>query len=153
MSIEDAYDNLFVDRIKKKAITNEQGCWIVQTSLDQDGYYIASYRGKAVRAHKKIYIILKEEIPKGMVTDHLCKNRACCNPRHIEIVTSRENIRRGISANRNKTHCPKGHKFTLENTYIEKAKPNHSSSRHCKICRSAVSKKQWIQKLEARKQT
>lgn len=146
--LEDAYDNLFAARIIKKSFINKKGCWIMLTSLDSDGYHIGSYRGKAVRTHKKIYVLTKVDIPKGMVTDHLCRNRACCNPDHLEIVTTQENIRRGISSNRDKTHCPQGHQFTPENTYIEK----NNNHRHCKICRTAVSKRQWQQKLEAKKQ-
>jgi len=145
----DAYDNLFIDRVKKKATSNSQGCWLIHTSLDQDGYYIASYRGKAVRAHKKIYVILISKISIGMVTDHLCRHRNCCNPYHLEIVTTKENSRRGLlgNINRMKTHCPQGHEYTLENTYLEKNNPNH---RHCKICRSNVSKRQWQQKVRAK---
>ncbi len=148
--LKDAYDNLFVERILTKCFVNNKKCWLMLTSLDSDGYHIGSYRGKAVRTHKKIYVLTKGDIPKGMVTDHLCRNRNCCNPDHIEIVTNKENIRRGMNANSNKTHCPQGHEYTPENIYLEKAKSNHSISRHCKICRSAISKRQWEQKVEVK---
>ncbi len=116
MNLEDAHNIIFVERLRAKSTTNEKGCWLINTSLDKDGYHVASYRGKAVRAHKKMFIILKGEIPEGMVIDHLCRNRNCCNPEHLEAVSIRENILRGESGNGKKTHCPQGHEYTPENT-------------------------------------
>ncbi|WP_414654556.1 HNH endonuclease signature motif containing protein [Intrasporangium sp.] len=65
-------------------------------------------------------------IPEGLVLDHLCRNRACCNPAHLEPVTIRENILRGEPANR--THCPHGHAYTPENTRID------NNMRSCRTC-------------------
>ena len=143
MSVEEAYNTLFIARIRKKATINERGCWLINTSLDYDGYYIGSYRGKAVRAHKKIYIITHGEIPKGLVTDHLCKNRNCCNPDHLEIVTNLENIRRGKSFNGSKTHCKNGHKYTPDNTYLDS-----KGHRHCNTCRYEANKKARAKRME-----
>lgn len=89
---------------------------------------------KKVRAHRFAYERLVGEIPEGLVIDHLCRNRACVNPKHMEVVTNRENILRGeglTAINARKTHCNRGHKFTSENT-----RPNgvNGKGRKCREC-------------------
>lgn len=75
-------------------------------------------------------------IPKGLTLDHLCRNRACVNPVHLEPVTNRVNILRGIgitAQNARKTHCKHGHPFTVENTIYK----HGGGWRICKICNRA----------------
>lgn len=72
----------------------------------------------------------------AMHTDHLCRNRGCANPRHLEVVTLVENVMRGDSPtaqNARKTHCKRGHEFTPENTYIPP-----SGKRYCLTCKRAA---------------
>ena len=105
------------------------GCWIWLRTHEDYGYFI----GK--RAHRISYEHWKGKIPKGLVIDHLCRNRSCVNPQHLEAVTQKENINRGIRISgkehhsSRKTHCPKGHEYTKQNIYL-----TPKGSRTCRIC-------------------
>jgi hypothetical protein len=85
-------------------------------------------------AHRIAYELTRGKVPTNMCLDHLCKNRLCVNPEHLEVVTLVENVMRGDSQhakNARKTHCKQGHEFTPDNTYTPPRKPN---SRYCKKC-------------------
>ena len=83
-------------------------------------------------AHRVSYKIFVGEIPKGKELDHLCRNPACVNPRHMEAVSHRENLRRSPSGapafHRSKTHCPQGHPYDKENTVV------YRGMRYCRAC-------------------
>lgn len=89
-----------------------------------------------VLAHRHVYELLVGPIPDGLQVDHLCRNRACVNPDHIELVTHRVNTLRGTSPaalNARKTRCIRGHGFTPENTEYRR-----SGERRCRTCRRAA---------------
>lgn len=109
---------------------DQDGCWLWKASLDSKGYgqiNIAGKRTRLARAHRLAYEMVVGPIPDGLQLDHLCRNRACVNPRHLEPVTNRENALRSERARR--TACIHGHPYTAENT-IWKA----NGRRTCREC-------------------
>ena len=86
--------------------------------------------GYVKNLYKAIYQEKYGLVPSGLELDHLCRNRACINPDHLEPVTRKENHRRSpLSAG--KTHCKHGHEFTLENTYLAQGKKPQRQCREC----------------------
>lgn len=85
----------------KFSINTETNCWNWKGSLDKDGYGQYMVNRKAYRAHKFFYEKEFGEVPKGLVLDHKCNNRACVNPNHMEAVTNQVNVQRGKSAKLN----------------------------------------------------
>ena len=112
-------------------------CWIWQGSVNSSGYgQHGSHKkpGSETLAHRKIYTMLVSPIPRGMQIDHLCRNRLCVNPEHLEVVDPKENLMRSphqvTTINSLKTHCKQGHEFNEVNTRIHK-----TGKRECIPCK------------------
>lgn len=124
-------------------------CWIWTGTKSGEGYgKFKPHSGRSSHwAHRYAYELLVGAIPEGMHLDHLCRNRACVNPDHIEPVSMAENIRRGFSPsarNGRKTHCKRGHEFTPENTWV--VYRGSWEERRCRACQRL-----WLAKYRAKK--
>jgi hypothetical protein len=102
------------------AVGGADDCWLWLGHLNSHGYGQIRAYGTRYSAHRLSYMLVRGTIPDGLVLDHLCRNRACANPLHLEAVTNRTNVLRGVgrtAQNAIKTHCLRGHEYTPENTY------------------------------------
>lgn len=121
-----------------RKVNPEDGClvWMGRRNYGYGSFSCGSIRRKTYRAHRFAYEMFRGPIPEGMVLDHLCRNKACVDPWHLEAVTREENLRRGLPSpsdiNAAKTHCIKGHPFNEANTYF---RPK-DGSRTCKKCKA-----------------
>lgn len=109
----------------------ESGCHVWTGRLDRHGYGQMTIDSKTLRVHRVNFILTRGPLLREVKLDHLCRNRACVNPDHLEPVTDKVNILRGDSpsaVNSRKTHCYRGHEFTLANTYHLKG------GRCCRAC-------------------
>lgn len=123
-------------------------CWAWTGAKQGSGYGHFRLEGRGIGAHVAAYALMRGSIPEGTELDHLChpgdgscprvtcRHRLCVNPDHLEPVTRLENQKRGntwVAAQMAKTHCPKGHEYTPENTRVRIA-PSGNPMRSCKKC-------------------
>ena len=129
----------FLSRVDKLP----EGCWVWTGSRNKKGYGIGSYHNHTISVHRFAYEQTKGRIPAGLTIDHLCRNKLCVNPDHLEAVTLRENIQRSIPfQNRKgrtfasravravKSFCIHGHALTPENIIHWPSE----TQRRCKQC-------------------
>ena len=112
-----------------------ENCWEWAGVRNQDGYGRMRVHGRYVTAHRLAYEIRKGPSPDGLTLDHLCRNRGCVNPDHLDAVSHKEICLRGTSfsaINAAKTHCPQGHELSGGNLYV-----HPRGERICRTCRKA----------------
>lgn len=117
----------FWSRVRKT-----DGCWEWLGGKTVYGYgqYAVGIPGLTQRAHKLSWESVNGPVPSGLVLDHLCRNRMCVRPDHLEAVTNRENVLRGVgisASNAKKTHCKRGHE-------LEPPKDGPGSRTPCEAC-------------------
>ena len=120
-------------------VEKTSSCWNWLGYIKKDGYPAFRYNEKMGNAYRFSYELFKGDIPEGLQIDHLCRNRSCVNPAHLEAVTRKINLLRGDTfqaKNAAKTHCPKGHPYDYIDTY---------GKRRCKKCWVAQ-KRKWHDK-------
>ena len=131
-------------------------CWVWVAAINKMTGYGAFYLGgRMISSHRYSYELVIGEIPEGLELDHLCRNRSCCNPFHLEPVTHRVNALRGDAANggkraaflRSKTHCPSGHPLSGPNLYR-----SPSNRRVCRTCSNASLQRSRARQREEREQ-
>jgi len=132
-----------VDRFWAKVLKSSDGCWVWGGAPTSSGYgSICEGAKKVWSAHALSLVIHGRPRPSGLHIDHLCRNRMCVNPDHLEYVTLAENLRRGVgpqAINSAKTHCIRGHEFLLENTYVD----SKTKKRKCRTCAKEVARARY----------
>lgn len=111
-------------------------CWEWQGWINRAGYGELTIAGIKWRAHRWFYKFYKGEIPEGLDLDHLCANKRCVNPEHLEAVPHQVNIKRAYDRMPRKTHCHNGHALEGKNLYVYTEKSG-KTWRGCKTCRKA----------------
>ncbi len=124
---------LVIERFMDKVHIEPNGCWRWGGSLSRKGYGFFHNGKKIVRAHRwSVEHFRRLKIPAGLECDHLCKNRWCVSPNHIDIVTHSVNLQRGRNLWRERSHCKHGHPLSGDN--IMKRKRGASTSNACRQC-------------------
>jgi len=122
-------------------VDKTNSCWNWVAAKDSSGYGVFR-NGVIVSAHRFSYELHKDKIFQDMKIGHLCRNRKCVNPIHLEQVTHTENAKKGNGGLHEliKTHCQQGHEYNNKNTGISICK-NKNHKRYCRICRKLNTKK------------
>jgi len=121
-----------LERLADK-LTVGDGCWewtAAKTALGYGKFGTGGKYGGWTPAHRVLYELIVGPIPEGLALDHLCCNKSCVRPEHLEPVTTGENFRRANT----KTHCIRGHELTVENTY------RYEYGRVCRLCQAICRK-------------
>jgi hypothetical protein len=134
----------FISKIEKT-----DDCWNWKGVKKDGSYGSFFYKGKDVPAHRFSYeFFTKRTIGFGLVIDHLCRNTKCVNPKHLEPVTNRENVLRGIAPaakHAAKTHCEHGHILVGKNNKVRSRKGR--AWRVCRTCKNLTQQRYMKKKI------
>lgn len=119
----------FAQRLAVIKAENPEGCWIWPGYTNKKGYGVVRSDGRVTLAHKAAYELTHGPVEAKMQLDHLCRNKACFRPDHLEPVTQSENMRR-----RWPSHCPRGHAFDDENLLLWINPKTGWHHRFCRAC-------------------
>lgn len=125
------------ERVLSRLIIDPSGCLIWAGSLNSTGYGQVEHEHRALYVHRLMYEWFVGPIPDGLHIDHLCRNRACGAPAHLEAVTPKVNILRGdgpSASQARRDHCEQGHEYDLFNTYW---RDDRHGGRQCRACNRA----------------
>ena len=142
--VKKAEDLLKIKGFSKTIKVDKNGCWNWLGTHNEGGYGTVYMRGENYMAHRVLYRMFVGNLSRKLQIDHLCRNRDCVNPTHLEQVTLRENILRGVGVtaiNAKKTCCIYGHKFDDKNTLPDRTR----GGRRCRKC-AKIKLREWRSK-------
>lgn len=128
------------------------GCWLWMGKTSNGYGIIGLANRKRMAAHKFSWELVHGKVPDNLVLDHLCRVRCCVNPDHLEPVTNKENILRGVSVSAvyaKRSHCKSGHEYTAENTAWSKGRDSETRGRQCRACWREKARRRYHQKADA----
>lgn len=136
----DVLERFFIKVDKNGPRILKTRCWTWTAYVHKrTGYGRFYFEGKVVEAHSASYRMFVGPVPEGLELDHLCRNRACVRPDHLEPVPHATNMERGTIATvarakqLAKTHCPQGHPYSGHNLIVLKGQGN---ARRCRTCQN-----------------
>jgi len=140
---------IWEQRFMENVSVSINGCWLWSGTIDSYGYGVfVTEKKNTFKAHRLSFALKRGYCSSELTIDHLCKNKKCVNPDHMELITNSENVTRGngpFMINKRKTHCINGHPLSGDNLVTFESE-RKLGKRQCKIChanRSRISARKY----------